>query len=817
MSRIDAVISEIKDNKISDAVETGTEATLEVKYCLEDMKGSLRQIHASLLESINVQKEGFKEAARNSALARQDQLERDRESSRGDVSGGGGAGGGGGRDTQIKGGLGFLAAVAGSLAGLAVGFVEGIASSIRSAIKILKIDKLFEPIGKFIDNTFGKNSKVFQILDDVVTRAYVNIDDYIIKPLKNFGQRVKTFFKPVTEGIAKVRKLLEPIGKVFTKIGSLFGGLSSSVGKVGGIFDNFAGVFGKFFKAARAFGSVIGKLFIPIGIIMSIVDTIKGAIDGFTSQEGSFVDKLIAGLFGGLKGLINGLIMMPLDLLKDGVSWIAEKLGFSEFSGMLDSFSFQELFSGMIDGLKDMVLGIKDWFVENLSPSAIVDKLGSIGDSISQFIKELLRSILPDPTAPLMSAAGIASRAIPASIYEFAGIDKKTGKEIPRDAAAEEAEKEAPAEPAPPPAPPVEEKKETDRERQKREMAEFKARAKASGGVGYREATGADGTTVATTMKATELGQASLDAAAAVEGAAAEPTPAPAEPAPPPPPAPAPAEPPATATKASKANLDTMYKKLDEAQAIADERAALQEQIRALDAKVYDRATYEGLTKEEKIAKRNTLMAELSELSAKNKELRNKESAAFAEVEAAEDSMTFGGGDDFYAGTDDDLEDTSGMVLKSSTGGTTVTGGEETTTAVSAAQLEKDKKAVSAEQARFKAEQEAFKQMEQEGLVGADEFIMDDDPRYAELQKRTEAIMSGKTLQPAGRSASLTGQLQDATAQNKAATSVASAGTSIVAPTNNNVSNASITNQTTMPMPPSTDTSDRYASQFGAR
>jgi len=250
---------------------------------------------------------------------------------------------------------------------------------------------------------------------------------------------------------------------------------------------------------------------------------------------------------------------------------------------------------------------------------------------------------------------------------------------------------------------------------------------------------------------------------------------------------------------------------------ISDERAALQEQIRALDAKVYDRATYEGLSKEEKIAKRNALMAELSELSAKNKELRNKENAAFAEVEAAENSMTFGGGDNFYAGTDGDLEDTSGMVLKSSTGGTTVTGGEETTTAVSAAQLEKDKKDVSAEQARFKAGQEAFKQMAQERLVGANEFIMDDDPRYAELQKRTEAIMSGKNLQGVGKIASLTGQLQDVTAQIKAATSAASGGTSIVAATNNNVSNATITNQTTMPMPPSTDTSDRYASQFGAR
>ena len=47
--------------------------------------------------------------------------------------------------------------------------------------------------------------------------------------------------------------------------------------------------------------------------------------------------------------------MMPLDLLKDGISWIAEKLGFENFSGMLDSFSFKDLFSNMVDKVKVIV------------------------------------------------------------------------------------------------------------------------------------------------------------------------------------------------------------------------------------------------------------------------------------------------------------------------------------------------------------------------------------------------------------------------------------------------------------------------------
>jgi hypothetical protein len=49
---------------------------------------------------------------------------------------------------------------------------------------------------------------------------------------------------------------------------------------------------------------------------------------------------------------------MPLDLLKKGISFIFEKLGFENVSEALDNFSFQDLIGNIVEGLVDFVKSI---------------------------------------------------------------------------------------------------------------------------------------------------------------------------------------------------------------------------------------------------------------------------------------------------------------------------------------------------------------------------------------------------------------------------------------------------------------------------
>jgi hypothetical protein len=133
---------------------------------------------------------------------------------------------------------------------------------------------------------------------------------------------------------------------------------------------------------------------------------------------------------GALTGLLNGLIGGLLDLLKDGLSWILEALGFDKAAKILDSFSFSDLITKVVGGFYDMVEGLVRWVIDLFkNPGKAMDSLGEavgkLGDMAKNLLKGILKSALPNPQGSL--AEKIASKAIPDSVYEFAGLDPKTG------------------------------------------------------------------------------------------------------------------------------------------------------------------------------------------------------------------------------------------------------------------------------------------------------------------------------------------------------------------------------------------------------
>jgi hypothetical protein len=191
-------------------------------------------------------------------------------------------------------------------------------------------------------------------------------------------------------------------------------------------------VFKEFFKFFSAkfgpIGKVLGKLFLPVTIIMGIFDGIKGAISGAEEESGT-AGKFVGGLMGAISGILVGLVGMPLDLLKDLVSWIAGKMGMDGASEFLDSFSFSAIIGGVFDVVKDFFMAIVDFFTDLFSegPSAA---FGNLGTNINELFKKILRSILPDPSVERAwyNPIGFIQRAIPDGLYEYAGMDPKTGE-----------------------------------------------------------------------------------------------------------------------------------------------------------------------------------------------------------------------------------------------------------------------------------------------------------------------------------------------------------------------------------------------------
>jgi hypothetical protein len=180
----------------------------------------------------------------------------------------------------------------------------------------------------------GALTKATDFLKDVYKK--------IIDPIFDVGARLddmKGFFVSVKNTLSGW------VTDIFAKVKGVLGGLGGA--------DSILGKVGKFF----------GKLFAPIGFIMTLWDTVQGSIEGY--EKGG----VFGAVKGALSGLLNSLIGAPLNMLKDLVSWVAEKLGFSAFSATLDSFDFVSL-------IKNGIEGIFNWFSTLFSdPGTALSKL----------------------------------------------------------------------------------------------------------------------------------------------------------------------------------------------------------------------------------------------------------------------------------------------------------------------------------------------------------------------------------------------------------------------------------------------------------
>lgn len=255
------------------------------------------------------------------------------------------------------------------LLGQLVGGIKGMSKSLLEGIK-----GLGEPAGLGVGMLFGiiaapvialvaafKSLKdqfamLNRLADGKLAAPFIKAIDFI----KGLGSKLGKVLSAKNIPVDKILKPFQAIGDFFKGIGSKISSLFGKSGTFGKVFGVISKGFAPIAKFASGFGSVLGKLFLPITVIMGIVDTVTGFMDGFETGG------LLGGVMGAIKGLFNGLIMKPLDLLKDGVSWIASKLGFENFSEMLDSFSFEGMFSGMVDSVTNILKGVGEWFSDKV-------------------------------------------------------------------------------------------------------------------------------------------------------------------------------------------------------------------------------------------------------------------------------------------------------------------------------------------------------------------------------------------------------------------------------------------------------------------
>lgn len=261
-------------------------------------------------------------------------------------------------------GLGLaLAAIAASI-GIAAGLVQG---------QVKALQAFFPKTTAAIINVFNNLVKSFTAVLTNFSNAFrsavsaANIR--IVEVFQNFGNWIRGLLSTASTGINRLgpvgRLLTSSIGSIVTMVQSISKTFIDATKTLATIVRTAGGIttgFSRIFNLLRSFGSaianisrVVGRLFAPVAVIITLFDTVRGAIDGYA--EG--------GILGGLEGAINGfftsLITKPLDLIKDAVAWVIGKLGFDETADAIRSFSFTELFTDMTGAVFGYIRSAVDW------------------------------------------------------------------------------------------------------------------------------------------------------------------------------------------------------------------------------------------------------------------------------------------------------------------------------------------------------------------------------------------------------------------------------------------------------------------------
>jgi hypothetical protein len=263
-----------------------------------------------------------------------------------------------------------------------VSVVEGIIESVKS-----RVSKIGSSIGSFFEESIAKFKKYFSFFEE-----------------SDIGKKLKSIANFVTETVSR---FVAPFKDAFSALGE-DGTVMKIVKRIKDFFGGIGEYFGKFAKVFGVVTKLVAKLAYPIQIIMGVWDTVEGAIEGF-KKEG-----ILGAIQGGITGLINGVFMSFFDLVKDGISWILEKIGFKDASKFLDSFTFSDLFASLMDKIFHPIRTLQEAF-DNLDLKALVfepmdkawkwlnDSLGGIPQKIYDNINQYIITPLSNAFTPVVN------------------------------------------------------------------------------------------------------------------------------------------------------------------------------------------------------------------------------------------------------------------------------------------------------------------------------------------------------------------------------------------------------------------------------
>jgi len=224
----------------------------------------------------------------------------------------------------------------------------------------------------------------------------------VLKPFRMLANLPVSIANIFANGIDKAANSIKGAGKGFANIGTKV----LTFFKNTPILKTILAVLDKFKSTFQTFGKVFGQLLRPI---LGLIGFVTGFIDGFKSQD-DMLNKIIAGLFDGIKGAFRMLVGSLLDFFIITIpAFFLGLFGMDDAKAKLQSFSFADMFDSMFDAVKNAVLG----FFNRLRDSLADIGIGGIIKNIGLSLLGIFMKIAAFPKAVAMGALSAIAAAMP--------------------------------------------------------------------------------------------------------------------------------------------------------------------------------------------------------------------------------------------------------------------------------------------------------------------------------------------------------------------------------------------------------------------
>lgn len=261
---------------------------------------------------------------------------------------------------------GFYTFILGGKNGRILTFLRSLGNAFTTAfkfpnlVKAMNLQGITRPIAA-LGGFVGRITQFFQNIGKQIQGVLKSLKDS--SKLQSFFQAMRNF------GLIIIKPFTDAQKTITATIKGLQGG-----GKALKMFAKVGDFVKKAFPLFRQFGAmftIIGRvIFIPLNAIIGLFAGISGMFKGIeeqTEKSRGIGFQILGGLTGAIEGIINTLVMMPLDFLKSAVAWILNLIGLDFIADILSSFSFQDLFSGLVDMFMGLFDGFEDGFMSGVT------------------------------------------------------------------------------------------------------------------------------------------------------------------------------------------------------------------------------------------------------------------------------------------------------------------------------------------------------------------------------------------------------------------------------------------------------------------